>query len=173
MDRDRTCPLAVSARDSRPPRSARRRCRRRCRSSPSDDSSRGSSGGRPYDPQGYESALMPESSQIDPGRLPEAIDALPGIDAVRRIAERVPTYLVGGAVRDLLLGADGADLDVAIEGDASALSDIPGYEPERDELFLTGRLEVGDRKIDIAQSRAETYPRPGALPEVRPAPIAE
>jgi tRNA nucleotidyltransferase (CCA-adding enzyme) len=116
---------------------------------------------------------MPESSQIDPGRLPEAIDALPGIDAVRRIAERVPTYLVGGAVRDLLLGADGADLDVAVEGDASALSDIPGYEPERDELFLTGRLEVGDRKIDIAQTRAETYPQPGALPEVRPAPIAE
>jgi tRNA nucleotidyltransferase (CCA-adding enzyme) len=116
---------------------------------------------------------MPDSSKIDPERLPQAIDALPGIDAVRRIAERVPTYLVGGVVRDLLLGAGGADLDVAIEGDAGALSDIPGYEPERDELFLTGRLEAGDQKIDIAQARAETYPRPGALPEVRPAPIGE
>jgi len=116
---------------------------------------------------------MPESSQIDPERLPQAINALPGIDAVRRIAERVPTYLVGGAVRDLLLGADGADLDVAIEGDAAALAGIPGYQPERDELFLTGRLEVGDQKIDVAQTRAETYPRAGALPEVRPASIRE
>jgi tRNA nucleotidyltransferase (CCA-adding enzyme) len=116
---------------------------------------------------------MPDSREIDPARLPEAIDALPGIEAVRRIAERVPTYLVGGVVRDLLLGADGADLDVAIEGDAEALADVPGYEPERDELFLTGRLEVDGQTIDVAQTRAETYTHPGALPEVRPAPIGE
>jgi tRNA nucleotidyltransferase (CCA-adding enzyme) len=116
---------------------------------------------------------MPDSTEIDPARLPQAVDELPGIDAVRRIAERVPTYLVGGVVRDLLLGADGADLDVAIEGDAEALGDVPGYEPERDALFLTGRLEVGDQTIDVAQARAETYPQPGALPEVRPASIDE
>ena len=116
---------------------------------------------------------MPDSREIDPARLPQAIDALPGIDAVRPIAERVPTYLVGGVVRDLLLGAQGVDLDVAIEGDAEALADVPGYRPERDELFLTGRLEVGDQEIDIAQARAETYPRPGALPEVRPAAIGD
>jgi tRNA nucleotidyltransferase (CCA-adding enzyme) len=116
---------------------------------------------------------MQDSTDIDSARLPQAVDGLPGIDAIRRIAERVPTYLVGGVVRDLLLGADGADLDVAIEGDADALADVSGYEPERDEYFLTGRLEVGDQKIDIARSRAETYPRPGALPEVRPAPLDE
>jgi tRNA nucleotidyltransferase (CCA-adding enzyme) len=116
---------------------------------------------------------MPDSTEIDPARLPQAVNELPGIDAVRRIAERVPTYLVGGVVRDLLLGADGADLDVAIEGDADALADIPEYEPERDELFLTGRLRVEGHEIDIARTRAETYPRPGALPEVRPAPIGE
>jgi tRNA nucleotidyltransferase (CCA-adding enzyme) len=116
---------------------------------------------------------MPESTEIDPTRLPEAVDALPGVDAVRQIAERVPTYLVGGVVRDLLLGAPRADLDVAIEGGADALAGVPGYRPERDEYFLTGRLEAGDQRIDIAQARAETYPRPGALPEVRPASIEE
>jgi tRNA nucleotidyltransferase (CCA-adding enzyme) len=116
---------------------------------------------------------MPDSRDIDPARLPQAIDALPGIDAVRQLAERVPTYLVGGAVRDLLLGADGADLDVAIEGDADALTQVPGYRPERDEYFLTGTLQAGDQEIDVAQTRAESYPRPGALPEVRPAPIGE
>ncbi len=114
---------------------------------------------------------MPDSREIDPARLPQAIDALPGIDAVRRLAERVPTYLVGGVVRDLLLGTDGEDLDVAIEGDADALADLPGYRPERDEYFLTGRLEAGGHEIDVARTRAETYPRPGALPEVRQAPI--
>ncbi len=116
---------------------------------------------------------MPDSREIDAARLPQAVDALPGIEVVRRIAERVPTYLVGGVVRDLLLGSDGADLDIAIEGDAKALADIPEYRPERDELFLTGRLRIGDREIDIAQTRAETYAEPGALPEVRPAPIGE
>src|SRR3954465_8334116 len=108
---------------------------------------------------------MPDSSEIDPAKLPQAIDALPGIDAVRRIAERVPTYLVGGVVRDLLLGASGADLDVAIEGGGGVLADVPGYRPERDEHFLTGRLEADDQRIDVAQTRAETYPSPGALPE--------
>lgn len=116
---------------------------------------------------------MPDSMEINPARLPDAIQALSGIDALRPIAERVPTYLVGGVVRDLLLGADGADLDVAIEGDAEALTGVPGYEPERDELFLTGRLVVGDQRIDVAQTRAETYTRPGALPEVRPASLDE
>jgi tRNA nucleotidyltransferase (CCA-adding enzyme) len=116
---------------------------------------------------------MPDSMDIDPARLPPAVDALPGVDAARRIAERVPTYLVGGVVRDLLLGSEGVDLDVAIEGGAEALADVPGYRPERDELFLTGRLEAGDRHIDVAQTRTETYPSPGALPEVRPAPLGE
>ncbi len=116
---------------------------------------------------------MPDSMEIDPARLPQAVESLPQIQALRPIAERVPTYLVGGVVRDLLLGADGADLDVAVEGDAKALADVPGYEPERDELFLTGRLEADGQTIDVAQTRAETYAHPGALPEVRPAPIGE
>jgi tRNA nucleotidyltransferase (CCA-adding enzyme) len=116
---------------------------------------------------------MPDSREIDPARLPQAVDALPGIDAVRRIAERVPTFLVGGVVRDLLLGAGGVDLDVAIEGNAQALSDLPGYEPERDDLFLTGRLVTDSQVIDIAQTRAETYPHPGALPKVQAASIGE
>lgn len=116
---------------------------------------------------------MPGSTDIDPARLGEQVDALAGIDQLRQIAERVPAYLVGGVVRDLLLGRGVADLDVAIEGDAEALTDLPGFSLERDGLFLTGRLEQGDLKIDVAQTRAESYPAPGALPEVRPASITE
>jgi tRNA nucleotidyltransferase (CCA-adding enzyme) len=116
---------------------------------------------------------MPGSSRIDHARLPELVASLPAIDLLKKIAERVPTYLVGGVVRDLLLGIGGADLDVAIEGDPAALADVPGFTLERNALFLTGRLEQGGIKIDVAQTRAESYPRPGALPEVTPASIGD
>jgi tRNA nucleotidyltransferase (CCA-adding enzyme) len=116
---------------------------------------------------------MTGSAQIDPVQLPERVEALPGIGALREVAERVPAYLVGGAVRDLLLGLEGGDLDVAIEGDADVLADLPGFELEREGLFLTGRLHTDDVRVDVAQARAESYPRPGALPEVRPATISE
>jgi tRNA nucleotidyltransferase (CCA-adding enzyme) len=117
---------------------------------------------------------MQDSSEINAGRLPELVDGLPGIDVLRGIAERVPAYVVGGAVRDLLLGVgDGPDLDVAIEGEVETLSEVPGFELEREGLFLTGRLELDGVKVDVARARSETYPHPGALPEVRPATIAE
>jgi tRNA nucleotidyltransferase (CCA-adding enzyme) len=116
---------------------------------------------------------MPGSTDIDPARLGELVESLTAIDQLRQIAERAPAYLVGGVVRDLLLGREVADLDVAIEGDAEALEDLPGFSLEREGLFLTGRLEQGDVKVDVAQTRAESYPRPGALPEVRPASITE
>ncbi|HEY7267910.1 MAG TPA: hypothetical protein VH501_09460 [Solirubrobacterales bacterium] len=116
---------------------------------------------------------MPGSSEIDPARLGAQVDSLAAIEQLRSIAERVPAFLVGGVVRDLLLGRDVADLDVAIEGDAEALMDLAGFSLERDALFLTGRLERDDVKIDVAQARAESYPAPGALPEVRPASIDE
>jgi tRNA nucleotidyltransferase (CCA-adding enzyme) len=116
---------------------------------------------------------MPGPSDIDPARLGDQVDALEAIGQLRRIAELVPAYLVGGVVRDLLLGRRVSDLDVAIEADPEALRDLPGFALERDALFLTGRLEQGDEKIDVAQTRAESYPAPGALPEVRPASITE
>jgi tRNA nucleotidyltransferase (CCA-adding enzyme) len=116
---------------------------------------------------------MPGSSDIDPARLRDRVDSLTAIDALHQIAERTSAYLVGGVVRDLLLGQEVTDLDVAIEGDVEALADLPGFNLERDGLFLTGRLEQGDVKIDVAQTRAESYPAPGALPEVRPASISD
>src|SRR4051794_38321423 len=116
---------------------------------------------------------MARQTEIDPARLPELIDALPGIDALRELAGRVPAYLVGGAVRDLLLGVEGTDLDVVIEGDAGVPADLPAFPRERDSLFLPGKLDLGDSEVDVAQARTESYPRPGALPEVRPASITE
>ena len=116
---------------------------------------------------------MPGSTDIDPGRLGQQVESLPAIEQLRQVADRVPSYLVGGVVRDLLLGREVADLDVAIEDGVEALSELPGFSLEREGLFLTGRLEQGNVKVDVAQTRAESYPAPGALPEVRPASITE
>ena len=116
---------------------------------------------------------MPGPRDIDPGALRDRLAALRGIEGLRAIAARVPAYLVGGAVRDMLLGRELADLDLVIEGDAGALEGIPEFEPEREGLFLTGKLRLSDLEVDVAQARAETYPQPGALPEVKPASIAD
>ena len=91
-------------------------------------------------------------------------------------------WLVGGAVRDLLLGRESVDVDVALEGGASAaedavatLSAVPGWRCRtRHAAFGTATLEAPHgRRIDLAVTREETYAHPGALPAVTPgAPIA-
>ncbi|WP_018461481.1 CBS domain-containing protein [Thermus oshimai] len=89
-------------------------------------------------------------------------------------------YLVGGAVRDALLGRFGPDLDLVLE---------PGVRALEVARFLAGRFggsfghhyAFGTARVrlpfgltvDLAESREEVYPYPGALPQVRPAPIAK
>ena len=111
--------------------------------------------------------------QIEPSKLPERLEALPGIEMLREGCEGMPAYLVGGAVRDLLLGRTRADLDVAVEGDVRALADSLGGEIIVHERFETAAITVDGHEIDIARARAETYERPGALPTVSPAGIDE
>ena len=77
-----------------------------------------------------------------------------------------PVYVVGGAVRDLLLGGDRADLDLVVEGDAAALAARLGAEPVEHERFGTAKVVFDGHEIDIAAARSETYAHPGALPEV-------
>jgi tRNA nucleotidyltransferase (CCA-adding enzyme) len=87
-------------------------------------------------------------------------------------------YLVGGPVRDLLLGLPTADLDIAVEGEAlplaEALADRTGGRLTIHERFGTATVQLaGPLHVDLAQTRRETYPEPGALPEVEPAPLAD
>ena len=42
---------------------------------------------------------------------------------------------------------------------------------ERHERFDTARLEIAGTRVDLARTRRESYPEPGALPVVEPAPI--
>ncbi len=77
-----------------------------------------------------------------------------------------PVYLVGGAVRDLLLGRGRADIDLVVEGDAAALAERLGAEVTSHERFGTAKVELNGHEVDIAGARSESYPRPGALPVV-------
>jgi tRNA nucleotidyltransferase (CCA-adding enzyme) len=98
--------------------------------------------------------------------------AHPELEVVRAAA-RQPVYLVGGAVRDLLLGRDRADIDLMVEGDATALAaELGGADSEHDR-FGTVKVDVDGHEIDIVGARTETYERPGALPTVTPAETIE
>jgi len=80
-------------------------------------------------------------------------------------------YLVGGFVRDLILGVKNLDVDIAVEGEA-----IPCAEALAERLnahllchrrFGTATVSVhGRAKIDLASTRKEFYPEPGSLPVV-------
>lgn len=93
----------------------------------------------------------------------------PELDAVRAAAGDDSVYLVGGAVRDLLLGRARADVDLVILGDAGALAGKLGVEPTEHERFATAKVELDGHEVDIATARSESYRHPGALPEVAPA----
>jgi tRNA nucleotidyltransferase (CCA-adding enzyme) len=101
--------------------------------------------------------------------LGEALDAAyPELTAVREVAGGKPVYLVGGAVRDLLLGRGRTDIDLVVEGDAAALAARLGAETVEHERFATAKAHLDGHEVDIAAARTETYPHPGALPEVEP-----
>jgi tRNA nucleotidyltransferase (CCA-adding enzyme) len=112
------------------------------------------------------------NAKIEPERLAERLAALPGIERLREAATGISAYLVGGAVRDLLLGRERADIDVAVEGEVSELAGRLGGEVRAHERFATAAVRVDGLEVDLAATRTETYAHPGALPEVRPASLA-
>jgi len=95
-------------------------------------------------------------------------EAHPELETVRAAA-RQPVYLVGGAVRDLLLGRRRADVDLMVEGDATALAAELGGASSEHDRFGTVKVDVDGHEVDIVGARTESYERPGALPTVTPA----
>jgi tRNA nucleotidyltransferase (CCA-adding enzyme) len=95
--------------------------------------------------------------------------AYPELETVRDAAGGDPVYLVGGSVRDLLLGRPRTDIDIVVVGDAGALAGRLGLEPVTHERFATAKVMLDGHGLDIATARAESYAHPGSLPSVRPA----
>lgn len=110
--------------------------------------------------------------KLDPGER-EALQRTIAICEQRHTA----LYLVGGAVRDLMLDRSGIDLDLAMETEtatvAEELASRLGARLVTHERFGTATVKTKAWAIDIARTRSETYATPGALPEVAPAPLLE
>jgi tRNA nucleotidyltransferase (CCA-adding enzyme) len=111
--------------------------------------------------------------------LAELLDR-PGLEALWRAVQEAASgfagvYLVGGAVRDLLLGEPSFDIDLAVEGDgiafAQELATTLGGRAHPHEKFHTAVVLAGDLRVDVASARTEHYEYPAALPIVEHASI--
>lgn len=111
----------------------------------------------------------------------ERLRELPGGRELIDLARGRPDIaLVGGAVRDLMLGRMPRELDIMVEGesppspallfarDLAARLDARG-EIDAHERFGTALLVTDNVRVDVASARRERYTAPGALPEVEPA----
>ncbi len=112
-------------------------------------------------------------------KVPADLFAL--IEAAGRTADAagMHAYVVGGFVRDMLLGRPHVDLDVTVEGDALRLAELfaAGYAGSRvvvHRRFGTATVHLADhRKVDFATCRREIYPHPASLPVVTPSSIKD
>jgi len=90
--------------------------------------------------------------------------------------ENVQAYLVGGYVRDKILGIEKSDIDISVVGDAVdfAKKTAKLFSKELDAVYdkfgtalLNVKLEVGtDAKIEFASARKESYRKDSRKPNV-------
>ena len=91
----------------------------------------------------------------------------------------VRAWLVGGYVRDQLLGREPVDPDVVVEGGsalemAARFAQLSGARPPVTfERFGTAQVTLPGRLVEFVQARAESYPPDSRKPEVRPATLEE
>lgn len=91
------------------------------------------------------------------------------------VAEQGTLFIVGGAVRDILLGRDPVEVDLVVQGSAEELAQraVQFRLARRTAAsqFMTVKMTIGTREMDIVTARSETYASPGALPDVAPSDI--
>ncbi len=101
------------------------------------------------------------------------------LDILREIAEEenIEMYLVGGPVRDLLMGKKNIDIDIAIKGPLEVIGEKIAERVNgkfiRYKKFLTGKIIKNGVVIDLAVLRKERYPKKAMLPVVSPAETIE
>ena len=103
----------------------------------------------------------------------DALARVRALPAAAPLPDRPGVHLVGGAVRDVLLGGTPFDLDLVVEGDAAAFARSLGGQLKVHDRLGTSTVVLDGHTYDIVRARRETYPRPGALPDVEPASLAE
>ena len=98
-------------------------------------------------------------------------------------ARRMPLYIVGGSVRDLVLERRLNDFDLTVEGDAIAFarrlaSQHGGVVTAHKKFgtakwFLPETLKTDHDTLDLISARSETYKHPAALPTVELGSLAD
>jgi tRNA nucleotidyltransferase (CCA-adding enzyme) len=124
-----------------------------------------------------EAAVEPGASLA--GELAELTELAQVFEAVAAASEHYDgVYLVGGTVRDILLGEPNFDVDVAVEGDAIGLArtvaDALGGRVRAHSKFGTAVVVYDEEKrVDVVTARTEFYDAPATLPSVEHATIRE
>lgn len=125
----------------------------------------------------YTDTARPARSAEFVARLERALprDVLQLVQRAAQLARQLgySTYLVGGFVRDLLIGQANLDLDIVVEGDAIALAqrlaEQYGGRVHTHARFGTAIWIVDQDEnlhLDFATARTEFYEYPSALPDV-------
>jgi tRNA nucleotidyltransferase (CCA-adding enzyme) len=127
----------------------------------------------------------PLGAEEEPGG-PDLGERLLALESLQTVFEAVQAvsepfdgvYLVGGAVRDVLMGEPNFDVDIAVEGDGislgRALAQSLGGRFVPHEKFGTAIVLYGNGgRVDVATARTEFYDYPGALPTVEQASIRQ
>jgi len=84
----------------------------------------------------------------------------------------LPCYLIGGFVRDKILGRDTRDMDIVCVGDGIALASKvaekfnPKPEVNYFKNFGTAQIKVGDLDIEFVGARKESYSYDSRKPAV-------
>jgi len=92
--------------------------------------------------------------------------------------ENIPTYIVGGYVRDTLLGKSCQDIDIMVEGDGVAFAKKLARELKVNvtvdyDKFGTAMIPYPDIEIEIASARKEKYHSDSRKPEVTSSTVEE
>ncbi len=84
----------------------------------------------------------------------------------------IEAYLVGGYVRDILLGKEGKDIDIVVVGDAIGFAGSVAQEFGKSDIviyerFGTAMLPLGEWKIEFVAAREESYEHSSRKPSVK------
>ncbi|MCW2999608.1 MAG: tRNA nucleotidyltransferase [Solirubrobacterales bacterium] len=115
---------------------------------------------------------------LTPAQAMDQLLALPeGPFVLERVRQTPGAWIVGGAVRDVLLGRAPRELDVVVEADPAPLIAALGGSAVSHARFGTATVTLdvpgapGPVTVDIARARTEAYAEPGALPDVQEATV--
>lgn len=110
-----------------------------------------------------------QENRVEVQRLSEFVASDPVVGRVVAASGGKPVFLVGGSVRDLLIGQEPAEFDFVIEGAVDEMARTLDPDARLHTEFGTAMVSVDGFPVDLAQARSETYPEPGALPVIAPA----